>query len=762
MKIDNKIMIVSVVMLFGSVSNIAMANVSETIGGGVEKIEIINDNNNIRYINANYWLDGKEEPPTLLKIKSDVLKSGYSYLVDFTNIYNEDERYNLKELLKGRLGFSVSSDMFIISEYKNELMYTIIDNEIDMGVGLLEEKYPQFNKIRNSNLFMGASDSRKKEINQNSVELVRERVISNESGTNVLPHISFYLNVNRLITEDECTFRNSYFWGEESRNFCDNPNISLIFRVTIERSLQYGTIGGVTPDAKIVRISLDDDTGGTGIHLNDRLDYRTSKAGYKTLVGYFRDWSTDAIAQDYQFVFDASNDKAQILKTYPRENLNKEFTHREVSGFELGVGASAEAGKGGPKAKLEASASYSQSRWLTYNTSDYRVERSSNNPQHVSFKWNRDQYATAKSILKHSTNPLWENKYPVDTRKINPIGYASFVPKMDVIYKANSDVTGTTEFTIDSSVNIRPIYNAAYKHYYVIGAHQSYRGLEDSSRRRVGKVTSFTVDWDHPVFTGGRPVNLQLGSFNNRCINANVEGFLSNKTCEETSSSQSFIYDHLGRYVSAINTRLCIDGQLLNQLQKCNSSLSQRWEWASNGDELNNIETYKILGHNKKTGDLGLYFTEQEEVSTRTLTSYTNVFGPKHDTPVFGDAVGDIFIQNIDESGQLYIKHGAAIDSIGTKPTAMAGGTGGDYLTEIDLNRVATISVISGEFKYGGRHLLAIKFTYDDGSLKLVGSTDYAVSSYEETFDLSSGSSISQVKVWTNGWLVEGIQFNLN
>ncbi|WP_339425424.1 RICIN domain-containing protein, partial [Klebsiella pneumoniae] len=114
--------------------------------------------------------------------------------------------------------------------------------------------------------------------------------------------------------------------------------------------------------------------------------------------------------------------------------------------------------------------------------------------------------------------------------------------------------------------------------YYVVGAHQSYHGFEDTPRRRITKSASFTVDWDHPVFTGGRPVNLQLASFNNRCIQVDAQGRLAANTCDSQQSAQSFIYDQLGRYVSASNTKLCLDGEALDALQPCNQNLTQRWE----------------------------------------------------------------------------------------------------------------------------------------------------------------------------------------
>ncbi|MCG6282578.1 leukocidin/hemolysin toxin family protein, partial [Vibrio diabolicus] len=135
------------------------------------------------------------------------------------------------------------------------------------------------------------------------------------------------------------------------RSFCHDANISLIYRVNLERSLQYGIVGSATPDAKIVRISLDDDSTGAGIHLNDQLSYRQFGADYVTLDAYFREWSTDAIAQDYRFAFNASNNKAQVLKTFPASNVNANFERKEVSGFELGVSGGVEADSKGPKGK---------------------------------------------------------------------------------------------------------------------------------------------------------------------------------------------------------------------------------------------------------------------------------------------------------------------------------------------------------------------------------------------------------------------------
>lgn len=737
MLINRRKALSAIAIMSGLVWNTAQADVNQPQGLAIEMFSELQDDSQINYFNASYWLQGEVEPPTLMQMRDDVLNQHMRYFVDFSTIEGESQKTEAKALLRKKLGLAFASDFLIISEHKGELLFTPLDDENDANIRLLEAAPIAHSRQRRSTASM---------------------VSNSGSETNSLPHVAFYLNVNRPITDNECTFNNSHLWDRGTRVFCDNPNISLIYRVNLERSLQYGTIGSATPDAKIVRISLDDDTTGAGIHLNDRLDYRQSGADYVTLDAYFRDWSTDAIAQDYQFVFNSSNNKAQILKTFPRENLNAEYEVKEVSGFQLGVSGGVEVSADGPKGKLEANASYNQSRWLTFKTHDYRVERSTNNAQNVSFKWNRSQYATAESMMNRSTDALWVNTYPVDTNRINPIGYASFVPKMDVIYKAAPNATGTTEFTIDSSVNIRPIYNGAYKHYYVVGAHQSYHGFENTTRRRVSKSASFTVDWEHPVFTGGRPVNLQLGSFNNRCVDVADNGALSASSCDETKNSQSFIYDQLGRYVSANDIHQCLDGQSLGQLQTCSSSLSQRWEWIENSDKLSNVFSHELLGHDKTSGELGLYADGNDQVSVRTITAYTNVFHSDSESAVFGFTSGSLALQDVGQSGTLYIHHGAAIDAIGTQANAMQGGESGS-LTEIDLKRVTQITVTSGEFKYGGSHLLRMTFKLDDGSTKVVGSKDYAISTHDEVFELPAGSAIRQVKVWSEGWLADGIQF---
>ena len=354
--------------------------------------------------------------------------------------------------------------------------------------------------------------------------------------------------------------------------------------------MSYGTSGSSTPNAKIVRICADENTGGAGIHLNDSLLWKSYYAPYLTLDAYFKEWSSSAIAKDYTVNINASSGKASVLKTCPANNVNREYEFTDTSGFTLGITGGMEGDKKGAKAKLEASASYTQSRSIKFKTHDYKMERFTDGPQNIRFTFSREQYPVASSLLNRSTDALWVDIFPADLDRVHAMGYASFVPKLDVVYSASPNETGTTDFSVEASVQIMPIYHASYKHYYVLGAHQSYDGSGfDKEGNRALTTKAFTVDWEHPVFTGGCPVNLQSTAYPNKCIEVDSSGNIALKTGDITSPAQSFIYDNLGRYISTTNLNMCLDGSNLNKLQPSSTSLTQRWEWQEGTNYLINV-----------------------------------------------------------------------------------------------------------------------------------------------------------------------------
>lgn len=727
---------IAIITILSAISSpTLLANINEPSGEAANIISQVADSHAMKYYNAAGWQAEDNALPSLAELRDLVINQRKSVLVDFSQNSDAEGQAEMQDKFRKTYGLGFANQFILITEHKGELLFTPFDHAEEVDPKLLEAPHTTRSGPKST--------------------------APTNSETSTLPHVAYYISVNRPISDEECTFDNSWLWKNEngSRPFCKDANISLIYRVNLERSLQYGIVGSATPDAKIVRISLDDDSSGAGIHLNDKLEYRENYVNYVVVDGYKREWSTDAMAQDYSFEFKTSNKKAEILKTFPANNINAEYEKREQSGFDLGVSGGAEVNEGGPKAKLEAKASYTQSRWLTYNTQDYRIERNAKNAQTVSFTWNRQEYATAESLLNRYTDPKWVDEYPADLNRISPLSYASFVPKMDVIYKASPTETGSTNFTIDSSVNIRPIYHGVYQHYYVVGLHLSYHGFEQPPRRRITKSASFTVDWDHPVFTGGRPVNLQLGSFNNRCVEVDAQGRLTANTCDVQQSAQSFIYDQYGRYVSASNTKLCLDGEALDVLQTCNLNLSQRWEWVEDTDGLTNEYNDKFLGHDKKTGELGLYASSNDEVSLRTITAFTDVFNAQQSSPVLGYTQGEVNQQRVKQDNLLYVRAGKAIDALGTAPDLLFGGNGGS-LSSVDLSGLKSITATSGDF-YGTKALGALTFIYQDGRQKVVGSKTGVSSPHEDRFDLPDDAKITNMRIWAD-WVVKGVQFDLN
>ncbi|MCF3097275.1 hemolysin [Aeromonas australiensis] len=594
------ISLLALILLAGSAQ---AEDIGERTDQGTTMLASLQSEQGLVYFNASIWLDQKQAIRGLTpeQLHERVLVQGERVFIDFSAITDKDERQQARKAMTWLTGISFDADWVLVSSYKGALLLTPLGGVDD----------PAFYQVMERVESLAKRD--KRSLNQPA------------AADASLPHVAFYLNVNRPISNAECTFPRSIRWDKGNKVFCDSANISLVYRLNLMRSLQFGITGAATPDAKLVRISLDEESAGAGIQLNNELSW-SGNSGFP-LWGWVMDWATDAIAQDYRFTIAASNTKASVLKSLPT-NLNTNYDNREVSGFEVGVSGGGEVNKDGPKIKLDASAKFSQQRQLAFNTQDYRVERSAPSAQKVIFSWVRKQYASADSLLATKQSLYIDRKYSVDHHRIKPLSYKGFVPNLDVIYKAKSNQTGTTVFNIDSSVNIRPIYTGAFVGTWSLVS-IDYRGLEENDkRRRVTASERFTVDWNHPVFSGGRPVNLQLGGVDNRCLSTDAQQGVSAITCSETSTDQSFIYDQYGRYVSARYTGYCLDANNLGQLQRCSLSLGQRWEWKPGSVQLSNLRAHQVLGHNKQTGALALYDKNRQprNVSLRTLTAYTQVF----------------------------------------------------------------------------------------------------------------------------------------
>lgn len=527
-------------------------------------IQRIPDERDIVYINMNDLLKSSDITNELqyTEIENNVLNSGKKYFIDLSDIIDTSEKNFAHNFIKNIFGITFPNDVILITEYKDSLSFSPIDSADSPLIEDLDAE-------------------------QMTWEPEPWARTSDGSTAATLPIKTYFIKINEPISRSECTFPRStlfpYKYG--SVYICGNnstsPHITLNYKISYMRSKPLSNSSGTTPDQKLVRVSLDEDAGA-GILLNDvfRKEYSTVAVDDGSIVdGWILEFLSSGIAQYYNFNVLASNKKASILKTFPSNNLNSQTSTTDVSGFEIGATAKADVSlKDGPTVGAGASASYSEQRRFTYKTADYKVIRTPYSGQKIGFKWEREQYATADSIRNIFTTDIFQGPYPVDTNLVNEIGYRGFVPNFDVVFGADPDMTGSTSFSLESSVGIKPTYHRLYRHFVF----HSYQG-HDVAPRNVTISNSFTVDWDAAIFKGAFPVYLQLGGdHDNSCLSVASNGTVGTSVCNKDSTAQSFIYDK-DKYISVAQPTKCLDSSHLSQLSTCSdTSFSQKWRWDKN------------------------------------------------------------------------------------------------------------------------------------------------------------------------------------
>lgn len=271
--------LLALALLAGSVH---AEDIGERTDQGTAMLASLQSEQGLVYLNASSWLDEQQAAKALTRdqLRERVLGQGERIFIDFSGITDKAERQQARKAMEQLAGISFDADWVLVSAYKGELLFTPLGGADDPAFYQVMERI---------DTLAGQGKRHKRSLTQTATA---------EAG---LPHVAFYLNVNRKISDGECTFPRSRTWDRGDRLFCDSPNISLVYRVNLERSLQFGNTGSATPDAKIVRISLDDESAGAGIQLNEDLTWSENIADYLLLDGWARDYATDAIAQDYRF-----------------------------------------------------------------------------------------------------------------------------------------------------------------------------------------------------------------------------------------------------------------------------------------------------------------------------------------------------------------------------------------------------------------------------------------------------------------------------
>ncbi|KGY11928.1 hemolysin [Vibrio tubiashii] len=148
------------------------------------------------------------------------------------------------------------------------------------------------------------------------------------------------------------------------------------------------------------------------------------------------------------------------------------------------------------------------------------------------------------------------------------------------------------------------------------------------------------------------------------------------------------------------------------------------------------------------------------EPSWLTHNSYrssTYVKNEKEASDVYGFPEGKAV--ELDLNDQLHVRSGWMIDALGADRVDMVGGYGGVLGIPVDMTRVASVEVTYGTFYWGGNHVVALTFIYDDGTVLFYGSKHYAYAKKTGQFTVPQGKQIEAVNVWAAGNYIDAVQF---
>ncbi|WP_339386913.1 leukocidin family pore-forming toxin [Vibrio caribbeanicus] len=546
---------------------------------------------NINYINLNEISDETLQK-SLSAISDNVINDNAKYLLDFSQLEDNDKIEHYQKQIQSRIGMSIFTSFLAITNYQGSMLFTPISDSLD----------PQIQRLNEDN---SRPRSRRK---RRSVQKISP------------PKLSFYVSLNKQFSESDCLFPRVTPWldTQPAQSFycSSSANISLIFQVEFLRSLKNEKDQLNVPDKKLVRISFYEELGA-GFHLNDSFGQvmDTSNPTTTLIHGWSDIHGYSAIAKSYTINIIGQSD-LQILEKRPATNIQSNYSHREVSNFSIGVSSNLS----NPKEALSITGTHTEGRWFSYNTTDYKVNISTPNPTTFSVSWIRDQYDTADSLIERRTSailPGLDLETFINPKNVKEVGYKNFTPQMSVTYGVDAHKQGYSYILVDANVEYSPVYVGRFLEG---GWYYSYNGfVAQTKTASVAKLIG--VDWSHPVFTGRRPVSLQLGIFNNRCLSRDKENRLSVNECNLHDFDRLFIYDGFKRYISASNQHLCLDGASIGlvTLEPCSQALSQKWEWENH--RLKNLFQNRYLTHDKRS--TGLFLTQEVSSKRRSQLLFT-------------------------------------------------------------------------------------------------------------------------------------------
>jgi hemolysin len=524
------------------------------------------EESNLEYSDADLWRKDENSIPSFDEIRKIVILKKNKYIVDFSKILDKKIKNKVKQKLSEQIGVSLPGDILVISPYKNSILLTPI-----------ESYHSPFMHEDNITTTMDGDYSN----TYNSDD--------QESPTGY----TFYVRSGQVY-DKYCSFPKApHKPNLGRRQMCfEPPLISLIYKFTFDRSFQFNDAA----NRKIVRVSIDEDSGGAGMKVTSKLDHEYIETARNWLGEYTGAFSLNASARDYAVSVSATsaspNSGLTLVSLKPR-NANPLEEIDETNNISMGISGTTD-----PKKPITINASKSQSRTIKYKIHEYAYVLSTPKPLQADFKWTRSNNRTADSLLKFKSSAKFQ--YPADLGKLSPISHSNFIPFFDLAYEASPNYHGSASIMMDATMRIAPYYHSATNICGAIpGGFHCYRGYSEESTpsETISDIANLTVNFNHPAFSGTKPVILRLASLENSCITAFSTSVESN-LCAKNNTAQAFIYDEKMRFESLNFRGLCLeDSNETLSLKSCTESLNQKWEWVPNSDKLKNIQSKNYISH---------------------------------------------------------------------------------------------------------------------------------------------------------------------
>jgi len=601
--------------------------------GGKDMLDAILGSKNVKHIMSKDLLKGgTEKLKKLQTLEAEILDAKKMYTFDFSDTANnKTEADEVDQEFLDAFGFSFDCGILIASHQNGMLTFTPVSNKTNPDLKDMGMKKKDVEKIIEEH----AAEAEKADSRSTP-----PKDFTDYSG---IPMIKF--QVQHIINIHRCTWTTAHH-GQV--NLCptkpgeDGPGVHLVFEVSLFRSV---AIDGETIDNKYVRINCNSESCGAGFRLGDEISVidkddtvlETSKWG-KGVSGM---WTTSAIAREYWVSVSADGSKAKLKDKKPEQ---VDTGHEMTIGSSQTVGVNG--GVEGNTANAGVSAEKTEEKTLSFHLQDYTMEtrHSRQKAKWVYGRSNGRKYAQDyiaegydTMSFKGGTGGGWEfDQFTTvnnELLSVNSQSYSGFTPQFDATFITNDggSTRGTTKFSITSGVWATPFVfwetystGIAFSTYAYHGYNEQYGDEELEKTFRQEFTKKFTVNWDHPVFSGYKPVYIHPQGFNDRCITVNSQGGVSFEKVDTESVFQAFLYKRDYHLESVSKRGYCLDSTNLMQLQRCNAVLSQKWQWqekfvdargkkhftdylyprvANNGD--------KRLGVDTSREELGL-FTEQD------------------------------------------------------------------------------------------------------------------------------------------------------